>query len=82
MKQGRSREGSWGARDLPFVNFFDKQHTNNITQVAKKRESEESTCHKSFLVLDNYILHFRTSAVDHVSTLGVAQCDPPPFGKS
>ena len=46
--------------------------------MAKNRESEESTCHKSFLVLGSYILHFqdRTSAVNYVSTLGVTQCDP------
>jgi len=43
------------------------------------RESKESA-HKYFLVLDSYILPFqdRTSAVDHVSTLGVTKCIPLP----
>ena len=39
-----------------------------IIQVVKKRTSEESTCNKSFAVLDSKTLHLQdwTSAVDHV----------------
>ena len=80
MIQGRSEGGGLGVPVTPPPPFFlSKQHTNLIIQVAKKCESEESTCHKSVLVLGSYILHFqdRTFAVDYVSTLGVPQCDPP-----
>ena len=39
-----------------------------IIQVAKTREFEESTCNKSFPLVDSYLLHLQdlTSAVDHV----------------
>ena len=63
-KQG-AREWSWGARDPPPPPFCEYVA---IIQVAKTRESEESTRNKSFPVLDSCLLHlqYRTSAVDHV----------------
>ena len=39
-----------------------------IIQVTKTHEIKESTCNKSFPVLDSYLLHLQdlTSAVDHI----------------
>ena len=61
--------GSWGCPGTP----PPLVSTNLTIQVEKKFECEESTCHKSFLVLDSYILNFQDQAyaVDHVSTLDV-----------
>ena len=48
------------SQHTPFVRYSViflniKQHTNLIIQVAKKRESKESACRKSFLVLHVHV---------------------------
>ena len=97
--QGCSQGGGGGGSGLSVTRphpplrdnyLLSKQHSNLLIQVVKKRESEESTCHKSFLVLGSYSVHTCTctpfSGQNICSGLckypGCDPSPPPPFGKS
>ena len=60
MQRRSQGKGGPGVPTTPLCEVpFIANNYNLIIHVAKKRESEESTCHKSFLVLGSYILHFQ-----------------------
>ena len=67
LSQGIARGWSWGAYDPPSP-LWELCYVP-IIQMAKTCEFEESTCNKSFPVLDSYLLQLQdlTSAVDQCS---------------